>query len=211
MSEHTHQALHPLALRGSCRQGGAEAPFVARNGALRLPTVCVLSTRKTPLELPPVLAPGPSSSTPQIDWDHREPNSQVLPAPPVVRLTVKRSIGQHAVNPQKIRRLTHDHRKLRRIIAGTLADGSSCDKVCSGMARQGQFRPKRTVKPPPDGATRQIMRTRMPVFQARRIDGNLGPFLDQAAVLGILENSSLQPLESPFFINRFSAFSRVVQ
>lgn len=181
---------------------------MAREGTLRLPALPVLPLRKAAFHLPTILGLGPLASlTAPVDRDYGAPNAQFFAAEPMVLFAIEGGIAQDTIPAHDERSLVEGRGKLRGIVTGAGADGSRREEMATGVADGGEFGPQ------PGavlfaGALEEI-RGGVLAFQARGVNGRLGPLVDQAAVLGAHGGLDEEENDLPLFKSRRSALQRV--
>lgn len=142
--------------------------------------------------------------TARIDGDDDGMDAQLFPAHTVMVLDVIGAIAEQSVNGQVSCGLGHGRDEVGTILTGSGADLQRGDQMSRMMGYERHLGITPVLLHP--ACPSQKVATDVMTFQARRVDGGLGAFVDQAATLGEPEKDGQQSLEGPFFRSRSCAF-----
>ena len=142
MGEDPEREFAPLRGRAAGGEGGAEAPFVLAEAALRMPALVVQRTWEAPAHRAPVgrLRPAPPGVA-RVERDDAPAHAELLAAEPVVVLGVVARVGQRRVEGHEGGRLPHGGGEVGRVLAGTDAGGRAEDQVRAGVQDRRELRP----------------------------------------------------------------------
>lgn len=211
MSQHAQESFAVTSLIRSGPEGRSKLALVLGEGTLDVRPPTIKTRWEMTVHLTAVPTLGESAGPAVIDGDDGRPNTQELATDGVKRLAVVGRVRQDPVQGQMTHRLGHHGEEAGGIVAGTSRDQSPRPKMSLGMTRHRQFGPESLFETTGMGSMVDVVETGLADVESRRVDRGFRTIRDQTPVSSAVEYSSEQPLESPFFKSRLSAFWRVVQ
>lgn len=205
MSNDSQHAFVLAGLRSARAKSRAQAAFVLRDGTLNVPAAAIQASGKPIEHATPIRTVRTQGArTSWVNRDDGRGHAEVFATDAVVRLRVISPVAEQAVNRHVSNRLGHRGEEIGPIIAGTIAHPQGGHQV-AGVVRDDRQLGEAAELLHPARAGQKVAADVM-TLQAGRVDRRLGPFLDQAALLGNAENGGQEPVKSPFLRSRSCAF-----
>jgi hypothetical protein len=202
-----------LALLGVFVAGverGAEAAFGLGDEAFDVPAVAVDAAKEAVEHLAAVFGFGfLAFEAARVERDDGGTDAEFVTAKGVSIFGVVGLVGEYAVKVDVFGRFGERGNEEGHVIARAAGCDGSGDEVGMVVTHDGQFGPVPLGEDASLAAPVQVMGAGVPRFESGRVDGALGPFVQQIQGSCALEYSVKQGVESPFFSSRFSAWQRV--
>lgn len=205
MRENSQETFRLSGSRCSRRQGRAQAAFMLREHALRVPTSAVQLCGEAIVHASAINGFRPGTAVASVvDRNHDRMDAQFFAADSMMPLGVVGWIAHQAMNRRMTNGLRDGWHEVGRVVAGTAPHTRGGDQITGMMGDRGEL----GIKPIALGSAcaGQKMATDVMTLQTRRIDRGLGLRRDQAALRGNTENGLEESVKSPFLRRRSCAF-----
>ena len=210
MSDDTEVAFTFLRLVVAGVEGRAETPLGLGDEAFDVPASAVDVVEEPVEHLAPIFGLWPlAPEAARVERDHGGTDAEFFAAQCVSILGVVGFVGQYAVEIDLFCRLCERRNEKGHVVARASVYDSPGDEVGMRVTHDGEFGPMPLFERASVLASVAVMRTDVPRFEPRRVNGALGPVVHQIQGPCALEYSFQQGVESPIFSSRFSAWQRV--
>ena len=209
MSQHPDTAFGKARAFFASSKGASQAPLQPREYALHLPALPVNRARKTSGHAASIRSRRWALGAARVKRDHRPTDPQLLAANAMILFRIEGAVAQQRVDGQVHPSLAHSRKKVRPVIAWSLAHGQGRDKVCGVVRHHGQLGPETILLDA--SLSMKEMPADVMAFQTGGVDGSFYRRRGETQLGCPPEDRTQESVKTPFFTSRCSAFCRVVK